>query len=118
MSGRISMLITLLICLLSKLKIFLANLCEKIRCVHFNEAFIKQNPTVHALQNIFEKTLIEVGSSHIYVSFGTFCVKIGQLFEAQTVFEKCMKTVKSPFSKENYVDFEFFRKFKASLRLD
>ena len=59
-------------------------------------------------QNIFEKTRIEVGSSHIYASFGIFCVQIGQLFEAQWVFGKCMKTVKSLFSKENDVDFEFF----------
>ena len=34
-------------------------------------------------QSIFEKTLIEVGSSHLYASFGIFCVQIGQLFEAQ-----------------------------------
>ena len=60
----------------------------------------------------------ELGSSHIYASFGTFCVRIGQLFEAQWVFKKCMKTVKSLFSMENDVDFEFFRKFKVSLRLD
>ena len=66
----------------------------------------------------FEKTLIEVGSSHIYASLGTFWVQIGQLFEAQWVFEKCMKTVKSLFLKENDADFEFFRKFKVSLRLD
>ena len=75
-------------------------------------------PTIHAPQNIFSKTLIEVGTSHIYASFGTFCVQIGQLFEAQWVFAKCMKTVKSLFSKEKDVDFEFFRKFKVSLRLD
>ena len=25
---------------------------------------------------------MEVGSPHIYASFGTFCAKIGQLFEA------------------------------------
>ena len=49
--------------------------------------------TVHAPQNIFEKTLIEVGSSHIYTSFGTFCVQIGQLLEAQWVIEKCMITL-------------------------
>ena len=73
-------------------------------------------PTVHVQQNIFEKTLIDVGSSHFYASFGSFYVQIGQLFEAQWVFEICMKTVKSLFSKENYVDFEFFRKFKVSLR--
>ena len=63
------------------------------------------------------KTWIEVDSSHIYTSFGTFCVQIGQLFEVQWVFEKYMKMVKSLFSKENDVDFEFFWKFKVSLRL-
>ena len=41
-------------------------------------------PTVRVQQNIFEKTLIEVGSPHIYASFGTFHVQIGQLFEAQS----------------------------------
>ena len=66
----------------------------------------------------FWKTLIEAGSSHLYSSFGTFCVQIGQLFEAQWVFEKCLKTVKSLFSKENVVDFQFFRKFKVSLCLE
>ena len=75
-------------------------------------------PTVHAPQNIFEKTLIEDGSSNICASFGTFCIQIGQLLEAQWVFEKCMKTVKSLFSKENAVDFDFFRKFKISLCLE
>ena len=49
---------------------------------------------IHVQQNIFEKNLLEVGSSHIYASFGTFCVQIDQLFEAQWVSEKCMKTVK------------------------
>ena len=31
-------------------------------------------------KNIFEKTFIEVGSPHLYASFGTFCAKINQLF--------------------------------------
>ena len=75
-------------------------------------------PTVHVQQSIFEKTLIQVGSSYLYASFGTFYVQIGQLFEAQWVFDKSMKTVKSLFSTENDVDFEFFRKFKVSLRLE
>ena len=44
-------------------------------------------PTVHVQQNIFEKTLIEVCSPHLYASFGNFCVKIGQLFEAHRVFK-------------------------------
>ena len=44
-------------------------------------------PNIHVQQNIFEETLIEVGSSrtHLYASFGTFCLEIGQLFEAQWV---------------------------------
>ena len=75
-------------------------------------------PTVHAPQIYFEKTLIKAGSSHLYASFGTFCVQIGQLFEVQWVFEKYMKAVKSLISKENDVDLEFYRKFKVSLRLD
>ena len=62
-----------------------------------------------------KKTLIEFCSLHLYASFGTFCVQIVQFFEAQWVFEKCLKTVKSLFSKENDVDFEFFRKFKVSV---
>ena len=74
--------------------------------------------TIHVQQNIFEKILIEDGTSHLYASFGTFCVQIGQFLEAQWVFEKCFKTLKSLFSKENDVDFEFFRKFKVALRLD
>ena len=43
--------------------------------------------TIHIQQNIFEKTLIEVGSPHLYASFGTFCVQIGQLFAAQWVLK-------------------------------
>ena len=74
--------------------------------------------TVHAKKNIFEKTLIEIDTSHLYASFGTFYVQIGQLFEAEWVFENCKKTVKSLFLKESDVDFEFFRKFKVSLCLD
>ena len=52
-------------------------------------------PTVHVQLNIFEKKLIEIGSSHLYTSFGIFCVQIGQFLEAQWVFEKCLKTAKS-----------------------
>ena len=64
--------------------------------------------------HIYIYTFKEHGSSHFYASIGTCCVQIGQLLEAQRVFEKCMKTAKSLFSKENYVDIEFFRKFKVS----
>ena len=62
-----------------------------------------------------KKTLIEVGSSHIYASFGTFFVQIGQLFRAKQVFDKCMKTVKSLFSKENDFDFDFEFEFFRNL---
>ena len=65
--------------------------------------------------NIFEKTFIEVGSSHLYASFGTFFVQIGQLFKVQRVLEKCLKSVKSLFLKENVVDFKFLRKSEVSL---
>ena len=68
-------------------------------------------PTVHVQQNVFEKTQIEGCSPHLYASFGTFCVQIGQLFAAQWVFEKYLKTVKWLFLKEYDVNFEFFRKF-------
>ena len=44
--------------------------------------------------------------------------QIVQSLDAQWVFEKCMKTVKSLFSKENDINFEFFRKFKVLLRLN
>ena len=37
-------------------------------------------PTVHVQQNIFEKTLKEVGSLYLWASFGTFCAQIGQVF--------------------------------------
>ena len=42
--------------------------------------------TVHEQQNIFENTLIEDCSPHLYASFGTFYVQIYQLFATQLVF--------------------------------
>ena len=39
--------------------------------------------TAYVQQNIFEKTLVEVGGPHLYASFGTFCIQIGQLFATQ-----------------------------------
>ena len=42
---------------------------------------------IHVQKNIFEKTLIKAGSSHLYASFGTFWVQIGQLVEAQWDFK-------------------------------
>ena len=44
-------------------------------------------PTVHVQLNIFGKTLIKVCSLHLYASFGTFCVQIGQLLVPQWVFK-------------------------------
>ena len=75
-------------------------------------------PTVRIQQNIFEQTLIEVGNLHLYASFGTFCVQIGQLFESQWAFEECLNIDKSLFSKENVADFDFLRMFKHSLLLE
>ena len=39
-------------------------------------------PTARVQQYFFEKALIEVGSSHLYASFGTFYVQIDQSAEA------------------------------------
>ena len=57
--------------------------------------------TEQLLDIIFEKTLIEVGSSHLYASFGTFCVQIGQLVEVQWGFK---------LSEEFEIDIIFLRK--------
>ena len=48
---------------------------------------IFRQPTVHVQQHIFEKILIEICSSYLYASFGTFYVQIGQFFEAQWIFK-------------------------------
>ena len=57
--------------------------------------------TIQVKQSILEKTFIENGSSHLCTSFGTFCVQIGHLFEAQI----CLKINKSQSSKEKVGDF-------------
>ena len=44
-------------------------------------------PTVCVQQNVLEKTLIEVCSPHLYTSFGTFCVQIGQSVVVQWDFK-------------------------------
>ena len=59
-------------------------------------------------QIFFEKTVIEVHSLHFYASFGTFCIQIGQLFEAQA-FEVIF------FQKQQIYHFQTF--FKDSLGL-
>ena len=57
-------------------------------------------------------------SPHLNASFGTLCVKIGQPFEAQLVFEVCLRIDKTLLSKENVADFDFLRMFKDSLCLE
>ena len=52
-------------------------------------------------ERIFEKYLIEIGRSHLYASFGTFWVKIGQLVETQWDFK---------LSEEFEIDVIFLRK--------
>ena len=59
----------------------------------------------HSCTNDSKKIFIEVCSPHLYASFGTFWVQIVQLFEAEWVFEVCLKIDKSLLSKENVVDF-------------
>ena len=51
----------------------------------------------------FWKISYRIGSSHLYASFGTFCVKIGQLFEAQWDLK---------LSKEFEIDVIFLRKHR------
>ena len=55
-------------------------------------------PIVRLQQNIFEQTLIEVGSLNIYASFDTFCIQISQCLESQLAFEECLNIDKSLFS--------------------
>ena len=71
-------------------------------------------PTIHAPQYIWKKTLTENGSSHSYASFGTFCVQIGQLFEAQADF-KLLEEIKIFLRKQWFCRFQTF--FKDSLCL-
>ena len=65
--------------------VVLYHFLRNLHCIYMNLLYsICMNwknfwqPTVHVPQNIFEKTLIEVGSSHLYASFGTFWVQIDQ----------------------------------------
>ena len=62
--------------------------------------------TVHVQQNIFEKVV----SSHIYASFGRFCVQIGQLLEAQWNFKLFLW-------KQRFYRFQtFFKESKGAKR--
>ena len=76
-----------------------------------------RQPTAHVQQNIFGKSLIEVCSPHLHASFVTLCIKIGQLFETQGIFEEYLKIDKYPLYKDYVADFEFFWMFKESLGL-
>ena len=69
-------------------------------------------------QNIFEKTIVEVDSLHIYASFGTFNVQIGQLSEAQWDFKLSEKfEIDDIFlRRQPIVDFQTY--FKDSLCLE
>ena len=58
-------------------------------------------PSVHARKNIFERTVIKVGRSHLNAAFGTFYVQIDHLFEAHRDFK---------LSKEFEIDGIFLRK--------
>ena len=72
-----------------------ANLPDKFTCKDLKEYLIEENFTVSDVQdcgregnecteqNVFEKTLVEVCSPHLYASFDIFCVQIGQLVAAQ-----------------------------------
>ena len=72
-------------------------------------------PTVLVQQKL--EKLLQKFVGHIFrLLLAPFFVQIGQLFEAQWVFEECLNIDKSLFSKENVVDFEFFRKFKDLCR--
>ena len=82
--------------------------CGKTLCFNiggFHVFHVKRcgNVFFSTLKNSLENILVKVGSPHLYASFGTLCVQIGQ---------KSLKMVKSLFLKENDVDFEFFRKSK------
>ena len=66
--------------------------------------------TVQEQQNIFEKAPIEVGSSHLYASFGTFYVQIGQFWETQWVFEKMFENGKNAVFEGKWGRFRIFLK--------
>ena len=77
-----------------------------------------RQPTAHVQQTIFWKILIEVCSLHLYASFGTFCVQIGQSFVSQWVFKQSeeFRNRRHFPSKTAIVDFQTY--FKDSLCLE
>ena len=69
------------------------------------------------LHFMYKRLLFEVCSPHLHASFVTLCIKIGQLFETQGIFEEYLKIDKYPLYKDYVADFEFFWMFKESLGL-
>ena len=58
----------------------------------------------------FWKNSIEVGRSHFYASFGTFCIQIDQLFEAQWDFELLEEFEIDVIQKQQFHVFKHFSK--------
>ena len=66
----------------------------------------------------FWKSLIEVGSSHLYASFGTFCVQIGQLVEVQWDFKLSEEFEINVIFHQKQRFYRFHTFFKDSLSLE
>ena len=73
-------------------------------------------PTVHEQQNISGKSLIEVGNTHLYASFGTFCVQIGQLFESQWDFK--LRFLNQPYFASKTAILPFSNNFQKLTNFD
>ena len=73
---------------------------------------------IYSQQNIFENTLLKIYSPHLYASFDTFCVQIGQVLEAQWVFEHSeeSRNRRHFLRKQRFIDVQAF--FKSSLWLE
>ena len=81
------------------------------------ERIFDSRPFIH--KKMFLKKVLKNLIAHIFTLLLTpFTSKLVKYSRHSESFEKCLKTVKSLFSKENDVDFEFFRKFEISLCLD
>ena len=63
-----------------------------------------------------KKPLIEIGSSHLYASFGTFCVQNSQLFEAQWDFKLSEKIENSDFTV--FKHFNIFQRLTIPSKID
>ena len=61
----------------------------------FNLIFHEKASNVSWRKNTMQcSVLILLNRQHLYASFGTFCFQIGQLFQAQWVFEESLKSDK------------------------